>query len=269
MTGCGLFVKNITGGLAENLSLAISNNNDLQTVKDGCPAYLLMIDAFVGNNPDDASMLRTAADLYTTYASFFVSENSRALKLTDKALDYAFRACCKYNSKLCSLPSQSFKDFSTTVSLTKKEDIPFLFTLGSAWANWIQVRSGDINALAQISRIEVIMQHVIKLDEFYKDGAAHLFMGGIAILLPPALGGKPAIAQKHFKRAIEIDGNKNLMVKVIYAKQYARMMFDQELHDRLLNEVLNSNVNISGYTLINTLAKIQAKELLDNGKDYF
>ena len=104
ITGCGTFVNKVTNNLAENLAMAISNNNDLQTVKDGCPAYLLMIDAFVKNDPDNGSMLRTAADLYSTYSSFFVTDNKRALKLTNKALHYALLACCNENNKPINRP---------------------------------------------------------------------------------------------------------------------------------------------------------------------
>jgi hypothetical protein len=59
------------------------------------------------------------------------------------------------------------------------------------------------------------------------------------------------------------------MVKVEYAKRYGRMMFDQELHDRLLNEVLNAEVVVPGHTLSNVLAQRQARELLQSSADYF
>jgi hypothetical protein len=59
------------------------------------------------------------------------------------------------------------------------------------------------------------------------------------------------------------------MMKVVYAKQYARMMFDRELHDRLLNSVLSSDTKQPGLTLMNTLAQKQAKELLESADEYF
>ena len=31
------------------------------------------------------------------------------------------------------------------------------------------------------------------------------------------------------------------MAKVIYAEQYAKLVFDKELHDRLLTEVVNAD----------------------------
>ena len=59
------------------------------------------------------------------------------------------------------------------------------------------------------------------------------------------------------------------MVKVTFARQYARLMCDRKLHDRLLHEVLKANPNFPGYTLINTLARQEAQELLDSADNYF
>ncbi len=127
----------------------------------------------------------------------------------------------------------------------------------------------DFNALADIARIEAIMNRIIALDETYKDGAAYLYLGTLATFLPPALGGKPEQGKQYFEKAISLSGGKNLMIKVVYAKLYAKMMFDRPLFDRLLNEVLEADPNIDGYTLVNTYARQQAGKLLDEADDYF
>jgi len=46
-------------------------------------------------------------------------------------------------------------------------------------------------------------------------------------------------------------------------------MFDQKLHDRLLNEVLEAKTDVPGYTLSNTLAQQRAMELIKSGEEYF
>jgi hypothetical protein len=46
-------------------------------------------------------------------------------------------------------------------------------------------------------------------------------------------------------------------------------VFDQALHDRLLDEVLAADPKAPGLTLINTLAREQARQLKDSSKDYF
>jgi hypothetical protein len=87
--------------------------------------------------------------------------------------------------------------------------------------------------------------------------------------LPPALGGKPELGRAQFEQAIAISNNRDLMAKVEYARNYARLVFDQELHDRLLNEVLQASPEEPGLTLSNVLAQQQARRLLDSSKDYF
>lgn len=269
LTGCSFFISSATVDMTENLSQAILNNNDLATVEAGGPAYLLMVDSLLYRNPDDESLLREAANIYTAYTTVFVKDETRAKKLTEKALDYALRATCIHRPKTCQFREKSFQEFENTLSTMKKRDVPELFTLGSAWSAWIQMHREDWNAVAEISRVEAIMKRVVELDEFYQDGGAHLYLGVLATFLPPALGGKPDVGRRHFERALEISKDKNLMVKVLYAQHYARLVFDQKLHDRLLNDVLEAKADVPGYTLSNTLAQQRAKELLKSGKDYF
>ena len=269
LTGCSLFISSASVDMTENLSHAISNNDDLATVKVGAPAYLLMVDSFLYQDPNNEFLLRGAANIYTAYTNVFVKDKERAGKLTDKALDYAFRALCVRRRETCQFRAKSFQEFRDDLSLLRIKDIPDLFSLGSAWASWIQTHREDWNAVAEISRVEAIMQRVIELDESYQDGAAHLYLGVLATFIPPALGGKPDVGRRHFERALEISKNKNLMVKVMYAQYYARLMFNRELHDRLLHEVLDAKTHVPGYTLINTLAQQRARELLKSGEDYF
>lgn len=269
LSGCSVLISSATTKMTDNLSQAILNNNDLATVEAGGPAYLLMVDSLLHDDPDNASLLRAAATIYTAYTDVFVKDSSRAQKLATKALDYALRAVCVSRSDACALRQASFQEFENGLVAFTAKDVPVLFTLGSAWATWIQACRQDWNAVAEISRVEAIMQRIIVLDEFYQDGAAHLSLGVLSSFIPPALGGKPETGRRHFERALEISQNKNLMAKVMYARHYARLMFDRALHDRLLNEVLEANPEVLGYALVNTLAQKQARELLESADEYF
>ena len=57
-------MKSATNDMAANLTAAIMNQNDPETVRDGAPAYLLMLDSFIEGSPGDATMLAAAAELY-------------------------------------------------------------------------------------------------------------------------------------------------------------------------------------------------------------
>ena len=147
--------------------------------------------------------------------------------------------------------------------------MPAWYTLGTAWAGWIQANSSDLKAVAQLPRVRLVMERIVELNPSWREGGAHLYLGVLSTLLPPALGGKPEVGKRHFEAAIRLSGGKNLMAKVLYAEKYARLVFDQPLHDRLLKEVLATDPHAENLTLMNTLARKKAAELLASGKDYF
>ena len=113
------------------------------------------------------------------------------------------------------------------------------------------------------------MQRVVELDETYEHGQAHMYLGVLNSILPEALGGKPEKAKVHFEQAIKLSNGKNLMAQTLYAERYARLIFDQQLHDRLLTEVLAADPEVHGLTLQNTVAQREARRLLDDSSDYF
>lgn len=269
LTSCSSMISSATSKMAKNLSSAITNNDDLETVKAGAPAYLLMLDSFIEGDPEDSNMHVAAAKLYSAYAGVFVKDEQRAKRLTQKSLDFALQANCLILKERCNLKSMPFKKFEQIIDQFEKIHINHLFTLGTSWAGWIQRRRGDWNAAADLARITKIMNHALKLDERYQSGQIHLYLGVLNTLLPPALGGKPEIGKKHFEKAISYSSNKNLMAKVIFAEKYARLVFNQELHNKLLKDVLNSEPRAKGFTLTNMLAQQRAKELLESGKEYF
>jgi hypothetical protein len=107
------------------------------------------------------------------------------------------------------------------------------------------------------------------LDNGFSPGAVEHYLGVIKTLRPPALGGKFDQGRAHFEKAIEISGGRDLMVKVDYARYYARTLYEQDLHDRLLTEVLEADPIQDGMTLFNTLAQREARVLLESGSEYF
>ena len=269
LSACSSVISSAKEKMARDLSSAITNNDDLETVKAGAPAYLLMLDSFIEGDPDDVKLLLAAARLYSAYAGVFVRDENRSKRLTQKALNFSFRANCLQVANSCNLKEIKFDQFAQIINSYNKEQLDLLFTLGSTWAGWIQNHSSDWNAAADLARVTHIMKHVLKLDETYQSGQVHLYMGILNTILPPALGGKPKIGKTHFERAIKLSGGKNLIAKVIYAEKYARLMFDETLHNKLLNQVIKAEPRIRGFTLTNMLAHEQAKKLLKSGKDYF
>ena len=150
-----------------------------------------------------------------------------------------------------------------------EDDVDIFYAYGAAWAGWIQANTSDWNAIAQVSKVKNLMEWVEGYDEGYDNATVQVYLGVLTTQLPPSVGGKPEIGKAHFEKAIALSDGKHLMAKVLYAKQYARLMFEQELHDELLQQVIDADPYAEGLTLINRLAQRQADRLLAESADYF
>lgn len=269
VTGCATFVSSATSRLANSLSAGILNQDDLQTVADGMPAYLILIDGLIEGSPKDVALLMAGAKLYGAYGPVFAKDKDRILRMTEKTLNYGKRALCLSAPVTCGMGALPYEEFVMRVARVKKSQVPVLYVYATAWAGWIQQRSRDWNAIADLAKVKVALRRVIELDESHDHGGAHLYMGVLSSLIPPAMGGKPKQAQAHFERAIVLSEGHNLIAKVYYAQVFARMMFDRKLHDSLLNQVLKSDIHHPGFVLSNTIAQQEARKLLNSAEEYF
>jgi hypothetical protein len=269
LAGCAALMRPAGNRFAENLTSSILDQNDVETVRDGAPAYLLAVDGLIEGDPGNAALLLTGARLYGAYASAFVEDEARAQRLWNRALGYARRALCSENSKQCGALERPFDDFVLSLEAVDRSDVPALYGFGAAWAGWVQAHSEDWGAVAEVPKIEALMRRVVDLDESYDHGGAHLYLGVLLTQRPASLGGQPEQGREHFERAIALSQGRNLMAKVLYARSYARLVFDRPLHDRLLREVLAADPQAPGLTLSNTLARDEARGLLDEADEYF
>ena len=270
LAGCASVVNRASERFADNLGRGILNQDDPATVAEGLPAYLLLLDGLLEGDPQNTGTLRAAARLYGAYAGNFVSEPARAARLSKRAFDYAQRATCIDQASLCAAIAAPFDVWESAVGAASGEEAAAqLYALGSAWAGYIQTHSDDYAAIAAIPRVSLLLERAVALDPALDQGMPHVYLGVLNSLRPAAVGGRPEQGRAAFERAIELSQGRNLMARTLLARHYARLVFDQELHDEQLQRVLDSDPRAPGLTLMNTLAQAQARALLDDSKNYF
>lgn len=268
LNGCSFLVSSATDDFSARLKQTILAQNDPEIVKDALPAYLLVMEASAAGENENENLLFANANLYTAYLGLLPDDSPRKARLSLKGLDFALRGICTHSENWCGIQQKPATDIQSLLATTSLEDIDSLYSLGTAWSAWIQANKNDWNAVAQLAQVKQIMQRVIEQDEAHQQGNAHLYLAVMESLIPETLGGKPDAAKQHFQRALELSPD-NLMSKVLFAKHYARMVFDRDLHDNLLKTVLAAQTAAPGLTLINTLAQQQAQQLLNSANDYF
>jgi hypothetical protein len=244
------------------------NHDDPQTIAAAIPTFLVTMDAMAGEDAS-AEMRFSAARLYTAYSGTFVEDPERQKRLSNHAWSYARTGLCEYEEDWCKWSDTDFDTIKRQLQETDEDDIDALYSFATAWLGYIQANSEDWSQVASLPKVQAVLERVLQLDETHDHGGAHLYLGAIATLLPPAVGGKPEVAKAHFDKVIEISKGKHLMAKVEYARRYARLVFDKDLHHRLLTEVLATDIHVEGLTLVNALAQQQAHALLADENDYF
>jgi hypothetical protein len=256
--------------LLEDIATSSYKQSDLRVIREGMPAYLMLMDGMVEAWPTNARLLIGAAQGYASYASAFVEDRDKkyASVLYAKARDYALRSLVERGFKK---PREKlFDEFEKDLNDLGQNDVPYLFWSAASWGNWIGLNLNSIEAVADLPRVELMMRKVLELDESFYYGGPHLFMGILYASRPKIAGGNLDLARDHFKRAIDLGQGKFLMTDIYFAQYYARRAFDEDLFKSILQKVLDTPADIlPELTLLNTVAHQKAKKMLDNLEEYF
>lgn len=256
--------------VADDLRRAILDHNDPETVRDGAPAWLLMVDALAAGRPHDATAQAHAAQLYAAYAGGFAADDPpRARRLATRAREYGRASLCAQRRDACELASLPFERFDAMLATVRERDLQALYAAALGELVYIQAHADHWGAIAGLPRAQRMLERVVELDDAFERGAPHAFLGVLHSLRPPALGGEPERGRAHFERALELSDGRDLMTQVLFAEYYARVSYDRAMHDGILERVLDADPRAPGYTMSNVLAQRRARELLASAGDYF
>ena len=268
ISSCSSIVEKVSANMADNLSTAILNQDDPELVREALPAYLLLLDS-LNSESDSVGTLSAAAQLYAAYGAALVEDPERAKILTSRARSYGERALCAAEKSACNLDGMDFDTYVQAIQSVNAKNVEALYSYSLSSLAWIRSNSNDYKALADLPKIEVALQHVMDLEPGDLAASTAMYLGILNTLRPAALGGDPEAGREWFLLGIELSGGKDLSIKVEYARGYARLLYERELHDQLLNEVLATDVEQPDLTLFNLLAREQAVLLLASGDEYF
>ena len=253
-----LFLLPLVGLCADGFMDGLGRCPDPLIARDGIPACILMIESSLSASPDDPQLLRGAAGLYGFYGTHLVKDEESARRLTQRALEYALRAAAVDISGLEDARRMDFDTFGTVVNRAGASDVPALFSLGSVWMQWIRARKDDLDAIADLPRVEAILERVVQLDATYRDGTPHLYLALLAALLPA----EKDVVEAHFRRAIVAADGTSLMPSVLHAL-WLRDMGDARRCKELLQGIVESGLpDAPAYTLMNQLALEKSQQAL-------
>ena len=269
LSGCASLMSSAASGLTDSISDSVLNQDDPETAKAALPTFMVLLDGMVRDNPQDPDLLSAGATLYASYGAIFAEDPVRASRLTTRARRYAHSAVCEVYAASCNWGNVTYDEFVASLDGIGPRHAEYLYTYGFASLAYLRAHSDDWNSLAELPHMEALFNHYMDISGNAVNSAVFTYMGILLTLRPPALGGEPERAREYFEKAIALTDGKDLGAKVEYARGYAKLLYERELHDRLLNEVIAADPYQDGYTLSNVLAREQAEILLAEADDYF
>ena len=255
----------------QDVAQAAGKQTDATIIREGTPAYLMLVDGLLEAYPDNRDLLVAGCRAYASYAAMFVADDQPkvAEALYRKAKLYGFRALSD-RGDFGKAAAGSLDEFKSFLQRYKKEDVPALFWTASAWGGWISCDLGNVEAVGDLPVFGATLDRVLELDDTYDYGGPHLLKGVYLAVRAPVLGGGLAEAKIQFDLALSISGNKMLAGKVLFAQYYAVGIKDRHLFESTLREVMTAPADeIPELTLANTLAREKAKKLLAKTEVYF
>lgn len=263
--GCSRIVSHYTSPLLTDLTQSLMSQKDVVMAEQGTPAFLLLLDGLIAHSPQDKDLLLAGAQAYSAYNTAFVGERAkdRSKLIAERAKDYGMRALLAHCPRFAKIKDQRMPEFSAFLGGLGPRDVPYLFHAASSWLGWIQANADSFDAIADLAKVQRMLERVIELDETFYYGTAHTMLAALLTVNPPSLGGKPEQARVHFERALEISGGQFFPIYVLYAERYAKLVYNEELYFTLLQKVVDTPVDaVADLTLINVLAQQQALTLM-------
>jgi hypothetical protein len=273
LSGCSVqkIALRSMSGILDNSMAALYEENDLALAEQAIASDLKLLEGLIKSDPKNEKFLLLACQGFGSYALGFVEDTNpdRARSFYLRGRDYGLKILNK-NQDFDSVIDGSIDRLEAALKKFDKKDVPALFWTANNWANWINLNFTNPQALADLPKVQLMMQRVLDLDESYFYGGAHLFFGTIYAVRPPILGGNIEKAKQHFGRCFEFSQQKFLLPYVYYARYYATRTLDEELFKSTLTKVLETPDDVlKGQQLPNAIAKQKAASLLKQIEDFF
>ena len=256
----------------ETMVDSINSHPDPDLVGQSFPTFLILLDSLIVSNPNNLDLLYTGTLAYSTYCqAFLVPENNmeRASILYERAKNYGFRLL-EQQKILHDVQTVSVATFENDLLRTNHKDVPYIYVSGAAWLGWILANSDSMEAIADLPKAISLLQRVIKLDDSFNNGDAHLILGIYYAVQPRGAGQDLKQSKFHFNKAIELGGDDNLLSLVTYAEYYATATLDETLFSDLLNQIMQTDLSKRpDIRLSNELALKHAKNLWEKKEEFF
>jgi len=276
-----LAINSVANSLASGPDV-YGTDEDPDLIRDALPFGLKTMESLLAVVPDNRNLLLAACRGFTQYAYAFVQSQADELDATDyaratamrdrarrlyvRARDYGLRSMERgYKG----VSGQLRLDPGAAVKRFRVKDVPVLYWTAAAWGSAISLGKDQPELVADLPAVRALIERAVQLDEGFEGGALHEAMI-VLDALPPAMGGSPERARRHFERAIALSHGVHASPYLTYAQSVSVMTQNRsEFHDLLEKALAVDAGRDSTQRLANLVNQRRARLLLTREDDFF
>ena len=264
-SGCSLnkIAANKTSQLIDKGLPSFYRETNTKLARQALPANLKLMEVLLETTPKNIPLLRNLAQGYCGYSFMFEEDEDEksASGIYLKGMDFAFRAL---------ETKHLVDDGKINAALIKAKDVPEVFWYVFCKTSWINLNRDNPDAIAELPSIVPLAKKIEEFNPSYYYNGIYSVLGAYNIIRPRMFGGNPEKSQEYFTKALQDDGGLFLLNKLIFAKLYAITMMEEELFDKLIEEILNApENNLPDTNLANETAKEKALRLKEKRNELF
>jgi predicted anti-sigma-YlaC factor YlaD len=283
--GCSVkkIAMNHLGDALAKSGSTFSSDNDPDMIKAAAPFSLKLMESVLAETPEHTGLLLALSSGFTQYAFAFVvqeadetEENNlirametraRALRLYLRARDYGLRALDirhpGFAEALHGEPEKVVQDL-------KKGDVPYAYWTAVSWAGAISMAKNNADLIADLPKVEALIDKALALDESFDNGAIHSFLIAYDMNRASGTGNPEENARKYFSRAVELSDGKQAGPYVTMAESVSLPKQDKKEFILFLERALAINADAKPeWRLANVIMQKKARWLLQRTDKLF
>lgn len=232
-------------------------------------------------NLSEAERAETLATIYETLARayYFLADShvrmegdedemaEQMMATFEKGVTAAEKAIALRDPKFAAAVAADPANWQTAVKSADPKAIPGLYWYSTNLGKWALLE-GIATILSRKDDIKGTLDWIMKNDPNYFYGAPYRYFGSYHTKVPLG-GGDPPKSRAAFEKSLEIAPN-YLATRVLMAENYAVLVGDRDLFEKLLNETLKTPASAAPEVEAeNIFEQRKAKRLLENADNYF
>jgi len=283
ISGCsvkGMAMNSMANALSGGGTGVYMTDDDPTLVGDALPFSLKLMEMVLEETPEHEGLLVSTAMAFVLYGQAWVvmpaqlieatdlqtarEERIRAKKLFLRGMGYAERAL---QLRKPGVVAQLYKDSVSAVARFEEEDIPAMFWYATALAAAISADRNDMDMVLDLPIVTVLLNRALEMDEDWNKGAIHERLIPLTVKGPE---GGPPDAERHFRRAMELNEGSSIGPMVSMAESVCVQEQDRERFTQLLTESMAFDVDAyPDNRLANVIAQKHAAWLLSQVDELF